>query len=59
MLGKRSTGSRVSDTHPRASDMSDIMRMKMGLRSASRVSHMASRSLPYFATAAGAADLPE
>src|SRR5512137_440120 len=42
MLGKRSTGSRVSATHPRASVISDIIRMKMGLRSASRVSHMAS-----------------
>ena len=39
--------------------MSDIMRMKIGLRSASRVSHMTSRSLPYFAAAWGAAALPE
>lgn len=40
ICGKRSTESRVRETHPRASTMSDIIKMKTGFRRAMRVSHM-------------------
>src|SRR5262245_16055805 len=40
MSGKRSTDSRRSETTPSTVSISDSIRMRTGLRSASRVSHM-------------------
>ncbi len=51
MLGKRSTESRERDTPPSTTVMSDIIRMKIGFRSASRVSHMAAGPLSSVAVA--------